>query len=106
MYPLVMLLAIASYRNDQRIFAYVLPISILGWGIATYHYFVVEQKLLGELESPFCQAFAPCDAKWLDWFGFVTIPLMSLIAFTLITILMIMQRKLTNRTSPLEAFEQ
>ncbi len=89
MYPLVLILAVASYRHEQGIFAYVLPISLLGWGIAFYHYFIVEQKLLGEVESPFCQPLAPCDAKWIEWLGFITIPFLSLVAFTLITLLMI-----------------
>ena len=93
MYPLVLILGIASFRNDQRIWAYVLPPSILGLSIAFFHYFLIEQKLLGELESPLCQAGVPCDTKYIEWLGFITIPFMSLVAFTLITIFMIYVRR-------------
>ncbi|OGF53349.1 MAG: hypothetical protein A2Z21_07890, partial [Candidatus Fraserbacteria bacterium RBG_16_55_9] len=93
MYPLVLILGIASFRNDQRIATYVLPPSIIGLSIAFYHYFLVEQKLLGELESPLCQVGVPCDSKYIEWLGFITIPFMSLIAFTLITIFMVYVRR-------------
>jgi disulfide bond formation protein DsbB len=89
MYPLVILLGIASYRGYKEIYSYVLPMTILGWIIAFYHYFGVEQEVFGQLESPFCQAGAPCNAKWINWLGFITIPFLSFIAFTLITIFMI-----------------
>lgn len=93
MYPLVIILGIASFRSDRRIVSYVLPLSIIGGSIAFYHYFLVEQKLLGELESPLCQVGVPCDTKYIEWLGFITIPFMSLVAFTLITILMVYVRR-------------
>ncbi len=96
MYPLVILLGIASYRNDRHITGYILPMSLLGWLIASYHYFIVERKLLGAVESPLCRPFAPCDAKWIEWAGFITIPFMSLVAFTLITFFMLFVRRATR----------
>jgi disulfide bond formation protein DsbB len=93
MYPLVILLGIASYRHDLGIARYVLPLSILGGLIAFYHYFVVERKLLGAVESPLCRPFAPCDAKWIEWAGFITIPFLSLVAFALITSFLLFVRR-------------
>jgi disulfide bond formation protein DsbB len=93
MYPLVIILGIASFRSDRRITGYVLPLSVIGLSIAFYHYFLVEQKLLGELESPLCQVGVPCDTKYIEWLGFITIPFLSLVAFTLITAFMIYVRR-------------
>ncbi len=93
MYPLVIILGMASFRSDRKITGYVLPLSVIGLSIAFYHYFLVEQKLLGELESPLCQVGVPCDTKYIEWLGFITIPFLSLVAFTLITILMVYVRR-------------
>jgi len=93
MYPLVIFLGIASYRHERGIAQYILPATVLGWLIAFYHYVMVERKLLGDVESPLCRPYAPCDAKWIEWFGFITIPFLSLTAFTLIAILMIVIRR-------------
>ena len=97
MYPLVILLGIASYRHELGIARYILPLSILGGLIAFYHYFIIEQKWLGAVESPLCRPFAPCDAKWIEWFGFVTIPFLSLTAFTLITFFLLFVRRTARR---------
>jgi disulfide bond formation protein DsbB len=37
-----------------------------------------------------CVNGIPCTQQWIDWFGFITIPFLSFVAFTLITILMFM----------------
>jgi len=103
MYPLVIILGIASFRSDQKIASYLLPIGLVGWGIAFYHYFVVEQKILGGAEFSACRSGVSCDYKWIDWFGFVTIPFMSFTAFTLITIFMIYIWRAARAASASEA---
>ena len=85
MYPLVIVLGIASYRNDRGIAIYVLPISVLGFVIALYHY--LEQRI-GFSVPALCAEGVPCTVKYIEWLGFITIPFLSLVAFTLITILM------------------
>jgi disulfide bond formation protein DsbB len=87
MYPLVIVLGIASYRNDRGIAIYVLPISVLGLMIALYHY--LEQKVPGFGAPAICAEGVPCTTQYINWLGFITIPLLSLVAFTLITVLML-----------------
>jgi disulfide bond formation protein DsbB len=85
MYPLVFILGIASFRQDKRIIPYILPLSILGGLIAAWH--VLEENL-PTLSIPMCNVGVPCTVKYVNYLGFITIPVMSLTAFTLITILL------------------
>jgi disulfide bond formation protein DsbB len=82
MYPQVLLLGMACYRNDRRIIPYVLPLSIIGGFISLYHY--AEQKIPGLAKLLPCTVGVPCDQDYINWLGFITIPLLALIAFILI----------------------
>lgn len=94
MYPLVIVLGIASFRDDRAIAPYVLPMSTLGAMIALYHY--LDQKVPALQSVPICGAGNPCAIQWIDWWGFVTIPLLALIAFLLVTLLLIGARSSSN----------
>ncbi|MBP1999063.1 disulfide bond formation protein DsbB [Paenibacillus shirakamiensis] len=91
MYPLVLWLGIAAYRNDRSIIRYALPMSIIGGCISIYHY--AEQKIPAFAKLLPCKVGVPCNADYLDWFGFITIPLLALIAFALITIFLFVARR-------------
>lgn len=83
MYPLVVVLGVASYRMDRHAFAYALPLSVLGMFVSTFHY--LEQTVPGFAAEALCSAGVPCSGRYIDWFGFITIPFLALIAFTIIT---------------------
>ncbi|WP_430787466.1 disulfide oxidoreductase [Virgibacillus flavescens] len=87
MYPLTLLLGIATFRSDLSVKKYVLPISVIGAAISLFHY--LEQKVPGFAEIKPCVNGVPCTMEYINWLGFITIPFLALIAFTLITILMI-----------------
>jgi disulfide bond formation protein DsbB len=91
MYPLVILLGLACYRGDRAIARYALPLSVTGGLISLYHY--GEQKIPGLAKILPCTAGVPCNQDYLNWFGFVTIPLLALIAFVLISIFLWMARE-------------
>ncbi len=80
MYPLVILLGIASYRQDRTIVPYILPLTLLGIGVALFHY--LDQKIPGFGPPGLCNSGVPCSAQYIDWLGFISIPLLSLVAFT------------------------
>lgn len=90
MYPQAILLGIACYRNDRGIIPYVLPLSVIGGFISIYHY--AKQKIPGFAELLPCSAGVPCNKDYLDWFGIITIPLLALIAFVMISVLLWMER--------------
>ncbi|ALC86624.1 MULTISPECIES: disulfide oxidoreductase [Bacillaceae] len=88
MYPLVIFLGIAFYRNDRTIYTYILPLSVIGMLVSSYHYAL--QKIPSMHEFSACTSGVPCSGQYINWFGFVTIPFLALIAFTFITIMMLM----------------
>lgn len=86
MYPLVLIIAVGILRKDKNLPFYVLPLSILGWFIALYH-ILLQKGILPEAIAP-CTIGASCLTKYTGYFGFITIPVMSFTAFTVINICM------------------
>jgi disulfide bond formation protein DsbB len=91
MYPMVLLLGIAAVRKDYKISTYVLPLSIIGGCISTYHY-LIQKTSLFKAASNAC-GDVPCDMDYLDWYGFITIPLLAFIAFVMIAVIHSLIRK-------------
>ncbi|MFJ7934681.1 disulfide oxidoreductase [Sporosarcina sp. NPDC096371] len=91
MYPLVIFLGIAFYRNDRTIYRYVLPVSFIGMLVAGYHYAL--QKIPSLHEFSTCTNGVPCSGQYINWFGFITIPFLSFVAFMMISIFMLVLRK-------------
>lgn len=86
MYPLVLLLGIASYRNERWIIPYALPLSIIGGCFSAYHYMEERIPFLAKVLP--CRIGIPCNIPYFEWWGFITIPFMALVAFSLITIIL------------------
>ena len=89
MYPLVIILLTGLITNDFNskslpVFRYSFPIALLGWLISIYHN-LVSFGIIPESASP-CSQGVSCATKYIQWFGFLTIPLLSFTAFTLILI--------------------
>lgn len=94
MYPLVIIFTVAIIRKDKNVAYYVLPISIFGMVIAIYHNLLQRVNWIAESTPISCNAYGPCREIDALFFGFVTIPLLSLTAFTIITVLMFLVIKL------------
>lgn len=95
MYPLAILLGIAVYRNDRGIYRYVLPLSMIGMAISGYHTLLQKVPYLKQFEM--CTAGIPCSKDYLNWFGFITIPIMAFAAFTIISICMAILARSKNK---------
>jgi disulfide bond formation protein DsbB len=87
MYPLAVILGIAFYRNDKEIYRYTLPLSLLGMIVSGYHTLLQKIPYLQQFEM--CTSGIPCAKDYLNWFGFITIPMMAFVAFTIITICLV-----------------
>jgi disulfide bond formation protein DsbB len=94
MYPLIVLLGIATYRQDKGIKLYVLPLALIGLGISLYHVIIQTFPQLASHVS--CQAGVPCTVDTLNLFGFITIPMLAGTAFLLICITLLLTRKEEN----------
>lgn len=82
MYPLALTALPAALLDDRRAARYLLPLPVLGLGVSVYHV-LVERGVIAETSS--CQISAPggCAVKWIDEFGYMTIPTLAATAFLL-----------------------
>lgn len=94
MYPLVIVLGVATVRRDLQVWLTVAPIGVLGAAIAAWHMAVEYRPSLG---GGVCDPAAPCALRWVNEFGFLTLPTMALIGFVTITTLVLAARS-TGRT--------
>jgi disulfide bond formation protein DsbB len=97
MYPLSLILGIAAYTNEKNLKKYILPMSIVGGCISLFHY--LEQKVPYLATIKPCTRGVPCNVDYINWFGFVTIPFLALLAFSLITLLMAWTRPNATRSN-------
>lgn len=93
MYPLLLIIGIGLWKGDRWLPYYVLPFSILGLIVAGYHNLLVWG--LAPADLIVCSIQLPCTVQEFALLGFVTIPLMSFLAFTFITVGIIIYAKLT-----------
>lgn len=84
MYPMVLTLAVGIITKDVRTKLYSLPLAIIGLLIAIYHN-LLYYKIIPEAAAP-CMQGISCTTKQIEWLGFITIPLLSLIGFAIITL--------------------
>lgn len=82
MYPLVVLFMVGLIRRDKGVWSYGVPLAVIGWMIAAYHN-LLYWKILPESEAT-CQLGVSCTTTYISYFGFITIPLLSWTAFTVI----------------------
>jgi disulfide bond formation protein DsbB len=86
MYPMSLLTLFAAVHNDYRLPRYLIPFCIVGGGVSIYH-LLVENKVVGESQACFISAPGGCGVKWINEFGYVTIPTLALSAFALLLVL-------------------
>jgi disulfide bond formation protein DsbB len=82
MYPLSIATLLAALANDERIARYLLPLPVAGAGVSVYH-LLVENGVVGQSSSCLISAPGGCGIKWIDEFGYVTIPTLALTGFAL-----------------------
>ena len=91
MYSLVFLFLVNLLFPDDKIFKYSFPLVIIGWMISIYHNLLMF-GIIPENLSP-CVQGVPCSTVYINWLGFITIPLLSFFAYTTILILLLKIRK-------------
>jgi disulfide bond formation protein DsbB len=84
MYPLTLIIATGLILRDRSLPKFVLPLSVLGMAVALYHYLLEKTTWFDGVEV--CRNGVSCTTMWINWAGFITIPFLSLTAFTIITV--------------------
>lgn len=96
LYPLVIMLPLALFPFDVKVIRYISPLVIFGWLVALFHVFVAA-GLIPESAQP-CVQGIPCSETHFSLFGFLNIPVMSLLTFTFIAVLLFLAKKLFNQS--------
>lgn len=102
MYPLAVLLFGVALRRDLRNgILYALPFPLIGAAVSVYHEYVTYHP---EAESEGCRQGVSCTVRWIDEFGYITIPTLALTAFAAIFALLLLARSRRSAEGP-EAIE-
>lgn len=88
MYPLAIILGIATFRRDRAVKVYAVPLAAIGAAISLYHYLF---EWFPDLDAGACSVTIPCDFVWFRAFGFVSIPFMALSGFCFIIVSLLLR---------------
>lgn len=96
MYPQFVMYTMAFFTSDTKIKAYGILLSALGAVIALYHYLLQFSVVDFEICSAVGYSVS-CSERFVASFGYITIPLMALTAFSLIITLWLLPSKNTKK---------
>lgn len=83
MYPLPFILGVALFKKTKDVFYYVLPLSLIGVILGSYHYYI--QLNPNPLAPCTTVGFSvSCSDRFFTHYGYITIPFMALSAFVVI----------------------
>lgn len=95
MYPLVVVLGVAAVRRDAGARLTGAILAGIGAVISIWHLFVERYPTL---ESGSCDPTNPCSTKWVEEWGYLTIPGMALSGFALILVLLAVARPVSEES--------
>lgn len=90
-YPLALIFAVGLLREDRNYLNYAWPLIIIGTLISVYHN-LLYYGIIPESIAP-CKQGVSCSAKQVEYFGIITIPLLSLIGFLALNALSLISSK-------------
>ena len=95
LFPLVLVIGAGIARNDPGLVWYALPLAVIGLGIALYHN-GLQLGIIPESLAP-CVEGESCSDKQIEWFGFLTIPMMASLNFGLVCGCLIQHHRTATR---------
>jgi len=91
LFPLVIILAIGLFPFDKNVVKYALPLAIAGWLTSLYHN-LVYAKIIPESIQP-CTQGVSCTEEYINLFGFLSIPMLALLSFSIIIVFLVILKK-------------
>lgn len=92
LFPLVLILGAGLFPFDKGVVRYALPLTIVGGVIAFYHSLLYAGVIPENIQP--CSQGVSCTEKYIELFGFISIPMLSFFAFSAIaTLLLILKRR-------------
>lgn len=98
MYPIVVLSLMPMVRKDEKAYRYIIPFALIGLFVSGYHsvlYYAVNWGIRPDWSGP-CVAGISCTTRYIEWLGFITIPLLSFFAHLTILAINVTERKLSK----------
>src|SRR3989344_2884741 len=86
MYPQVIILGMALWKQQKNVILFSLPLTIIGGLIALYHYLLQTSSLPLPAPCSVTGYSVSCATDFVMELGYITIPMMSLTAFVLISL--------------------
>ena len=86
LFPLAILLGIATFREDNNFAFYAFVMACLGGFFAVYQ--VLQQHIPALKASVLCGTHSDCSETVFQLFGFLTFPLLSAVGFAMIATLL------------------
>ena len=93
-YPLAVLFLVGLFPQDHKdcsVVRYTLPLAVIGLGFAIYHYLVYSGFIPESLQP--CSKDLSCTEINLELMGIITIPMLSIFAYSAIIMLLLIYRK-------------
>lgn len=84
-YPIVSILFVGLWKKDVHVPHYILPLAIAGLFVSIYHNLIYEGIIPEVIKT--CTNGISCTTQYVEFFGFVSIPLLSLLSYIAIIIL-------------------
>lgn len=88
MYPLAIVVPLMALAHDRRAARYVLPLPVIGIPITIYH-MLIERGIVEQAKACLISAPGGCATKWIEEFGYVTIPTLALTSFVLCIVFLV-----------------
>lgn len=91
LFPLVLVLPAGLFPFDAKAAKFALPLSVAGLLTAVYHNLLYAGLIPKSIQP--CAQGVSCTEKYIELFGFLSIPMMSLLAFTAMTALLVVIKR-------------
>ena len=91
MFPLAIILLVGLFPLDTSVIRYALPLALGGGAVALYHT-LLQVGIIPEAAAP-CRQGVSCSSAYLDLFGFISIPMLSMLVFSTVSVLLIVMKR-------------
>jgi len=96
LFPMIFILAAGLFPTFVKsVIKYALPLSIAG-GLTAFYHTLLYAGIIPESIQP-CSKGVSCTEKYIELFGFVSIPMLSFLAFSSLVALLLFLKRRTSK---------
>ncbi len=96
LFPLILIMAAGLFPAfDKSVIKFALPLAIAG-GLTAFYHTLLYGGIIPKSLQP-CSKGVSCTEKYIELFGFVSIPMLSFFAFSAIIVLLLVLKRRTSK---------